>query len=108
MIKQNTPIQVNEVVTDDTGRYVILKCSIGSEKYILANIYAPNEDDPHFFDELFKAIDKFNIDQKIIGGDFNLVLNLDMDKQSGNPVTRSDALNMIKAYIAQNDLILVA
>ena len=31
-----------------------------------------------------------------------------MDKQGGNPVTHSDALNMIKAYIAQNDLILVA
>ena len=41
----------------------------------LANIYAPNEDDPAFFKCLFDHLHDFQGDDIIIGGDFNLVLD---------------------------------
>lgn len=49
----------------------------------LANIYAPNEDNPAFFEDLFNRLSDFNCDDIVIGGDFNLVFDLEKDKKGG-------------------------
>lgn len=49
----------------------------------LANIYAPNEDNPAFFQDLFYRLSDFNCDDIVIGGDFNLVFDLEKDKKGG-------------------------
>ena len=49
----------------------------------LANIYAPNEDNPAFFQDLFYHLSDFNCDDIVIVGDFNLVLDLEKDKRGG-------------------------
>lgn len=49
----------------------------------VANIYAPNEDNPAFFQDLFYRLSDFNCDDIIIGGDFNLVFDLEKDKKGG-------------------------
>lgn len=48
-----------------------------------ANIYAPNEDNPAFFEDLFYRLSDFNCDDIVIGGDFNLVFDLEKDKKGG-------------------------
>ena len=48
----------------------------------LANIYAPNKDNPAFFD-LFYHLSEFNCHDIVIVGDFNLVLDLEKDKRGG-------------------------
>ena len=48
---------------------------IGSETLVLANICAPNTDIPDFFENVFNRIDQTGIDRKIIGGDYNLVMD---------------------------------
>ena len=53
-------------------------------KYItLATLYAPNEDDPIFFQKFFNHLHDFQCDELMIGGDFNLVLDIDKDKKGG-------------------------
>lgn len=49
----------------------------------VANIYAPNEDNPAFFQDLFYRLSDFNCDDIVIGGDFNLVFDLEKDKKGG-------------------------
>ena len=49
----------------------------------LANIYAPNEDNPAFFQDLFYRLSDFNCDDIVIGGDFILVFDLEKDKKGG-------------------------
>ena len=49
----------------------------------LANIYAPNEDNPAFFEYFFYRLSDFNCDDIVIGGDFNLVFDLEKDKKGG-------------------------
>ena len=49
----------------------------------MANIYAPNEDNPAFFEDLFYRLSDFNCDDIVIGGDFNLVFDLEKDKKGG-------------------------
>ena len=48
-----------------------------------ATIYAPNDDDPKFFESFFNHLRDFHCDDIVLGGDFNLVLNLEKDKKGG-------------------------
>ena len=47
----------------------------------MAVLYAPNDDDPNFFLNFFDHLNDFKCDEVVIGGDFNLVLDLDIDKK---------------------------
>ena len=49
----------------------------------MATLYAPNEDEPSFFQDLFDHLSDFQCDDLIIGGDFNLILDLDKVKKGG-------------------------
>ena len=51
----------------------------------LVNIYAPNNDDPFFFENVFNHLLTFECEETILGGDFNLVLDVQKDKKGGNP-----------------------
>ena len=64
---------------DNKGRILILQCEIGDNQLTLANIYAPNKDDPNFFCEVFKQLDKCDFQDKILVGDFNMVMNVGLD-----------------------------
>ena len=60
------------------GRYIII-----FEVLTICNIYAPNKDDPAFFEAVFKEMLSFRCDEIIFGGDFNLVLDTLKDKRGG-------------------------
>ena len=53
----------------------------------LINIYAPNNDDPSFFESVLKMLLSFEGEECVWGGDFNLVLAVQKDKEGGRPVT---------------------
>ena len=44
-------------------------------------MYAPNQDDPEFFESLMTQVEKFSPDYKIIAGDFNLAIDRVMDRR---------------------------
>ena len=70
------------------------------KRITLANIYAPHEDNPNFFKDLFNQLQDFQCDKVIMGGDFNLVLDLDRDKKGGLFKTHTKAVKVIKQYSA--------
>ena len=49
--------------------------------FTLATIYAPNDDDPAFFESLFSHLRDLRCDDIVLGGDFNLVLNLEKTRE---------------------------
>ncbi len=49
----------------------------------LIDIYAPNKDDPAFITELSNALDMTGNDDRILAGDFNCVLQDNLDKKGG-------------------------
>ena len=70
-----------------------------NEKLITsATIYAPNEDDPGFFERFHDHLRDFQCDDIIIGGDFNLVLDIDIDKKGGLAKTHTKAVKVIKDH----------
>ena len=70
----------------------------------LANIYAPNNDDPFFFENVFKHLLTFEYEEIILGGDVNLVLDVQKNKKGGNPVTHEKSLQKVKYIVDSLDL----
>ena len=64
-------------------RFLIFDLTTNDVNMTLANIYAPNEDNPAFFEDLFYRLSDLNCDDIVIGGDFNLVFDLEKDKKGG-------------------------
>lgn len=106
-IKKGSPIMVQDQIQDDAGRYIILNVSYEGNNYSLVNLYAPNADDPQFFMETFQKMEQFPNDYKVIGGDFNLVLDNEKDlwgSASGQHAHR-EAIAYLKEYMLNEGLV---
>ena len=65
------------------GHFIICDLETNGKLLTLANLYGPNEDDAIFFTSFFDHLSDFKCEEIIIGGDFNLVLDLEKDKKGG-------------------------
>lgn len=95
-------ITCTHVISDSNGRYIIVTGKLYDTPVILVNVYTPNWDDPHFFSNLIELIPDVNNHQLILGGDFNCVLepNLDSSKIHQNrPNTHSKSAAVIKNFL---------
>ena len=91
---------------DNIGRFIICDIKTNEKLITLATLYAPNEDDPSFFERFHNHLrDHFQCDDIIIGGDFNLVLDIEIDKKGGLAKTHTKAVKVIKDYMAELDLV---
>ena len=95
---------VHNVITDTAGRYIILYCSLFNMKWVIANCYAPNSDSPQFFMEIFRHVNKFNPDYKIIGGDFNLALDINIDR-NGKGVNNEKVAKVVNTALDNDGLL---
>ena len=66
-----------------TQGFIICDIETEGKCITLATLYALNEDEPSFFQDFFVRLSDFQCDDLIIGGDFNLILDLDKDKKGG-------------------------
>ena len=69
------------------------------------NIYAPNNDDPDFFRSWIAEARRFTPDYKIIGGDFNLVLDVNYDQQGGSHTTHHRSQQILLSYMSEDGII---
>ena len=74
--------KVKEVRWDANGWYIICKVALGEHSCCTVNIYVPNIDTPSFFNEIFLQISELDCVQTIIGGDYNVVLEPKLDRNS--------------------------
>ena len=51
------------------------------KRYLLGNFYGPNIDCPQYLEELLKLLTPLAGQEVIAGGDFNLVMNVLLDKK---------------------------
>ena len=96
LFNNNFNLQILKVFLDPNGRFIICDIEANGKILTLVNIYAPNEDDPKFFQLLFEHLSVFRSEEIIIGGDFNLVLDPEKDKKGGLARTHKNALKVIK------------
>ena len=104
LINPKSQVCVKKVSSSNEGRYVAIDCTIEGKDLLLVNVYAPNIDQPEFFQQLFDVMALHQNADRIIAGDFNLVLNekLDLLNRKNNNVK---AQKILEAYIDQTMLV---
>ena len=81
LFRRHLKVEILDVFRDLRGRLLIAKCKIGSETFVIANVYAPNNDDPDFFVEVAEQIMDMGEPTCIVAGDFNMTFQ-DIDRRN--------------------------
>ena len=91
--------EILRIYSDTNGRFII--CDIKTEDKCITL----NNDEPRFFQDFFDHVADFRCDHLIIGGDFNLVLDLNKDKKGGRYKTHTNSLKTLEKFIDELNLI---
>ena len=84
LMKRNANIHIKNQVNIIPGRVILLEVECDSVNYCLVNIYSPNNDDVDFLKTVFlETLGRSRDDFVIMAGDWNTVLNNDLDKLGG-------------------------
>ena len=86
------------------GRYVIIKFRIKDEIFLLTNIYAPNQDKPKYFDKVCSKMCSMSVSNHIVGGDFNLVLDTEIDSKS-RKTNNHKSVKVLKEYMENENVV---
>ena len=105
LFKQDLPFHMHDQTIDDEGRYIVLDVEINGFRLTLCNLYAPNNDEPQFYLDLFEKIESYPNDDRIMGGDWNLVLDVNFDKKGGINRTNINAQTVVKNYMEETELV---
>ena len=94
-------IQSTEIIE---GRLLSADIKIQNKIITLINVYGPNSDDITLFNNLQNYLLKHNEKSYIVGGDFNTVLNTNIDKKNGSNKTHSKCRNILLNIISTCEL----
>ena len=105
LFRRGLDIEVIVTIRDTQGRYTLTKIKVDALTVALLNLYAPNEDDPEFFDNIFSYTNDLNVDHFIIGGDFNKVLDPTYDRKSKTNIQFSQTVlaELINGFLEEVD-----
>lgn len=113
LLRENLDYELINSVYDTEGRYVIAQIRIESNVFTFCNVYAPVASNHKFqltfLDKLIEVLNELEAPNVFIGGDFNTVLNEDLDKR-GNiaerfNVRRSEYTDKLCQFAEDNDLV---
>ena len=88
LVRSDLDFKLKSVNADNEGRYLIIEAEVQSSAFLLVSIYAPNkvQEQCDFFGNVNKT-----------GGDFNVVLDTDLDCSGGNP-SKNDSTKISATY----------
>ena len=76
----NEDVETEKLYADNEGRILMIKINYRNLALLLVNIYAPNQDDPQFFVQMFEEIVKTEIAEVVLMGDYNMVMDPKLDR----------------------------
>lgn len=103
LIHKSVPFKVDNVIRDIGGRYLIIQGTLINEKINMINIYAPNEDNPKFFENLFLLISSLS-GKALIAGDFNCTLDPKLDRSIGVDSSHIQSRKKLLQYVKDLNL----
>ena len=98
LIKDGTQIEITNTLKDTEGRMIGMQYKERGECFVLINIYAPNIDDPKFFLDIFRLFEEYE-GKRIITGDFNLVMNVELDRIKESTSNHTRSLEILQKYM---------
>ena len=111
MFKPGITFVVEKTLIDEGGRYVIIKGKCQGEKLILGSVYFPTRNKENaqcdFLSDLNKIIcSVFSQEYSlIIGGDFNVIMNHNLDYMGASNVSKSKYRDSLLDFLDKLDLI---
>ena len=87
LFKNNFEFKVKKIYKDTDGNYISVHVSMKNDDFLFVNIYGPNRDQPDFYNELLKKIQKTGISNIITAGDWNMVLDTSRDYHNIRRIT---------------------
>ena len=113
LVKNDIEYKFISITKDINGNYLILRVKIFDKEIVIVNVYGPNADTPDFYIHLEETVLSTGAtDNFIFGGDWNLVLNFDMDccnyrrqnnvKASEKVLDMMNNMNLVDIYRMEN------
>ena len=104
MLNNNFEYEIHKQKLDVSGNFIILDITIEGERITLINLYGPNEDNPVFYENIFKYIQDFGNEKYLICGDFNLTLNQELDTYNYRNINNPKSKRIISEHLESFDL----
>ena len=109
LVKQGLDFEQKSVLCDPNGRFIILEAVVQDTPFLLANIYAPNKihEQEASFQKIERNLDSYDFDPNskiVIGGDFNIFFDEDLDCLDGQSKIKQKSVN-VKDIMLANELI---
>ena len=110
LFRKQLEVEILSSKFDFKSRFILLKTKINDEHFNLINIYAPNKEKEQI--EFLEDIRRILITEKVIAadnnvfaGDWNMVLDKDMDKLGGQNSVKSRSVVKLRELINDYNLI---
>ena len=106
----STNISVLTTRTDSEGRIILLDMKYDDKNYILCNIYNPNHeanqvDTLEMLGDILMGILQWETKEIIVGGDFNLFLDAELDAKGGRPTLKKRSVAKLISVIERFTLV---
>ena len=104
LVKNNLSITSQVDFVDREGRILGVKLVMADGSQVMVcNIYAPNNDNPEFFKSVMMFMENCNCEHWIMGGDWNLILDKDMDSYN-RKTNNNKSAKFLHEYMQANEL----
>ena len=98
-MSQKAKVKLKDSAHDNEGRYVMVSLEYGQLLFTLACIHAPNRDSLTFLTPIINDLDNLGNDLKIVGGDWNMVLNKRLGSRGGELAKLMNVLGLVLTLI---------
>ena len=102
-------IEITDIKFDQNGRLIVLDCEICRNPFVIICVYFPTKDkqiQQLEFLSYFKSLVNEHLGKNLlICGDFNICLNLKIDKKGGNKETESRYARELKCFMEEVDIV---
>ena len=105
LFKNSFEYSILNEVKDPKGNFLLLNIKIQDKEITLGAVYGPNTDDPIFFQNLQNKIDFMGNDTIILGGDWNVPLDYNMDTVNYRGKNNTKANQEVKSMMQNLDLV---
>ena len=104
MFNNNFEFEVKKVYKERAGNYILLLVKMLGKEFLICNVYGPNRDEPDFYVKLNEKIKQIVPDNIIMGGDWNLVLDFDLDYFNYKHNNNTKAQEVVEQIMIDQDL----
>ena len=104
LIVKNLSHKIINVETDTNGRLICIEINVDNVLYNLNAIYAPNTDNPNFFQELRQKMSN-KCEKRILAGDLNLTFDVQLERLNtfaNNSKSREVLTNLMEEFLIED------